>query len=106
MSNSNQDLQKQVNNLNEKMDLVLHHVNEQRLQRERVEDLLNDLSAVGKDAFQSTVDELEKRDIELNVDDIKCLSLRFVRNIDNFSQMLSTFESVMDFIKDAAPIVN
>ncbi|MGM0531489.1 MAG: DUF1641 domain-containing protein [Bacteroidota bacterium] len=106
MAENNQDLQTQINDINRKLDLVLHHVDEQRLKRESVEDLLDDMSIVGKDAFQSTVSELDKRDIELNVDDLKCLSLRFLRNIDNFSQMLSTFESMMDLIKDAGPVAN
>lgn len=106
MAENNQDLQKQINDINRKLDLVLHHVDEQRLKRESVEDLLNDMSIVGKDAFQSTVEELDKRDIEINVDDLKCLSLRLLRNVDNFSQMMSTFESMMDLIKDASPILN
>lgn len=106
MAENNQNLQNQIDDINRKLDLVLHHVNEQRLKRESVEDLLQDASIIGKDAFQSTVAELDKRDIELNVDDLKCLSLRFIRNIDNFSQMLDTFESMMDLIKDAAPIAN
>ena len=106
MAENNQDLQKQINEINEKLDLVLHHVNEQRLQRESLNDLANDLSIVGKDAFQSTVDELDKRDIEVNVDDLKALSLRMLRNVDNFNQMLDTFESMVDLTKDAGPIVN
>jgi len=106
MAENNQDLQQQINDINRKLDLVLHHVDEQRLKRESVEDLLEDMSIVGKDAFQSTVSELDKRNIELNVDDLKCLSLRFIRNIDNFSQMLNTFESIMDLMKDAGPIAN
>ena len=106
MAENNQDLQKQINDINRKLDLVLQHVDEQRLKRESVEDLLDDMSIVGKDAFQSTVAELDKRNIELNVDDLKCLSLRMLRNVDNFSQMLNTFESMMDLIKDVSPILN
>ena len=106
MAENNQDLQAQINDINRKLDLVLHHVDQQRLKRESVEDLLDDMSIVGKDAFQSTVSELDKRDIDLNLDALKCLSLRFLRNIDNFSQMLNTFESMMDLVKDAGPIAN
>ena len=106
MAENNQDLQKQINDINRKLDLVLQHVDEQRLKRESVEDLLDDMSIVGKDAFQSTVAELDKRNIELNVDDLKCLSLRMLRNVDNFSQMLNTFESIMDLIKDVSTILN
>lgn len=106
MAENNQDLQKQINEINQKLDQVLHHVNEQRLQRESLNDLADDLSIIGKDAFQSTVDELDKRDIEVNVDDLKNLSLRMLRNVDNFNQMLDTFESMVDLTKDASPIVN
>jgi uncharacterized protein YjgD (DUF1641 family) len=106
MAENNQDIQKQIDDINRKMDLVLQHVNAQRLKRERTEDLLEDLSIVGKDAFKSTVEELDKSNIELNVDDLKNLSLRFIRNIDNFSQMLETFESMMDLVRDAGPVAN
>lgn len=106
MTEREQDLQQQINDMNKKLDLVLHHVNEQRLKRERTEDLLDDLSIVGKDAFRSTVDELDKRNIELNVDDLRCLSLRLLRNTENFSKVLLTFESLMDLMKDAGPILN
>ena len=106
MAENNQDLQRQINEINQKLDQVLHHVNEQRLQRDSFNDLADDLYIVGKDAFQSTVDELDKRDIEVNVDDLKNLSLRMLRNVDNFNQMLDTFESMVDLTKDAGPIVN
>jgi len=106
MAENNQDLQKQINEINQKLDQVLHHVNEQRLQRDSFNDLADDLYIVGKDAFQSTVDELDKREIEVNVDDLKNLSLRMLRNVDNFNQMLDTFESMVDLTKDAGPIVN
>mgnify|MGYP001028491081 FL=1 len=106
MAENNQDLQKQIHDINRKLDLVLHHVNEQRLQRETLNDLADDLSIIGKDAFQSTVEELDKREIEVNIDDLKNLSLRMLRNVDNFNQMLDTFESLVDLSKDAGPIVN
>lgn len=106
MAENNQDLQKQINQINQKLDQVLHHVNEQRLQRESFNDLADDLYIAGKDAFQSTVEELDKRDIEVNVDDLKNLSLRMLRNVDNFNQMLDTFESMVDLTKDAGPIIN
>jgi uncharacterized protein YjgD (DUF1641 family) len=106
MADNNQDLQKQINEINDKLDQVLHHVNEQRLQRESLNDLADDLYIAGKDAFQSTVDELDKREIEVNVDDLKNLSLRMLRNVDNFNQMLDTFESLVDLSKDAGPIIN
>ncbi len=106
MSNEQDNIQEQINQINEKLDLVLHHVNEQRLKSERLEDLVDDLSIVGTDAFRSTVGELDKRGIELDVDDIKGLSLSVLRNVSNFSKAIDLFEQVIDLSKDMGPIIN
>ena len=106
MSSKQDNLQEQINQINEKLDLVLHHVNEQRLKSERLEDLVDDLSIVGTDAFRSTVDELDKRGIELDVDDIKGLSLSILRNVSNFSKAIDLFEQIIDLSKDMGPIIN
>jgi len=106
MSNEQDNIQEQINQINEKLDLVLHHVNEQRLKSERLEDLVDDLSIVGTDAFRSTVGELDKRGIELDVDDIKGLSLSVLRNVSNFYKAIDLFEQVIDLSKDMGPIIN
>ncbi len=99
------NMQEQINQINQKLDLVLHYVNEQRLKSEVIEDLVNDLSIIGKDAFTSTVEELDKQGIELNVDDIKSLVFKFIRNINNISQMIDLLESMNDLAKDVGPII-
>jgi len=99
------NMQEQINQINQKLDLVLHYVNEQRLKSEVIEDLVNDLSIIGKDVFTSTVEELDKQGIELNVDDIKTLAFKFIRNINNISQMIDLLESMNDLAKDVGPII-
>ncbi|MFO7940423.1 MAG: hypothetical protein R6U66_11820 [Bacteroidales bacterium] len=105
MEDANQTIQTQINQLNEKMDLVLHYVNQQRLKSEQIDDLVSDLSIIGKDAFTSTVDELDKQGIELDVDSVKALTFKFLRNIENISQVMSIFESFVDLSKDVGPII-
>lgn len=102
----NQEIQTQINDLNKKMDLILDHIHEQNQKREVVEDLVEDLSIVSRDAYKSTVEELEEQQISLDLDEAKLLLYKFMRNIGNISALIDTFESLNDFIKDAAPIAN
>jgi len=100
------NVQEQINEINQKLDLLLQYVNEQRLKSETIEDLVSDVSIISKDAFSSVVSELDKQGIELNVDDIKELAYKLVRNVNNFSQVMDMFESITDLLKDAGPIIN
>lgn len=102
--NSN-NIQAQINDINQKLDTVLQYINEQRLKNEATDDLVRDLSIIGKDAFTTTIEELDKQGIELNVDDLKTLAFKFIRNINNFSQLMDMFESLNDLAKDVGPIV-
>jgi uncharacterized protein YjgD (DUF1641 family) len=101
---SEKDLQQQISELNQKVDLLLEYVNEQRQKREVVDDLITDVSIIGKDAFKSVVEELDQRGCELDTLAIKELLFKLLRNVNNISQVLDMFESTVDLVKDAAPI--
>lgn len=102
----NNEIQAQITELNKKMDLILNHMHAQQQKSEVVEDLLDDLSIVSRDAYKSTVEELDHQGIELDIDELKMLMYKFMRNIGNISTVIDTFESLNDFIKDAGPIAN
>ena len=99
-------LQVQISELNAKVDLLLEHVNEQRLKTNQLEDLVSDISIVGKDVYDTAVVELENRQVELDPEQLKGMGLRVLRNIGNFRDLLMTFESMADLVKDVTPIVN
>ncbi|MCB2197128.1 MAG: DUF1641 domain-containing protein [Bacteroidetes bacterium] len=99
------NVQQQINEINQKLDLLLGYMNEQRLKSETIEDLVSDVSIISKDAFTSVVYELDKQGMELNVDDIKTLVYKLIRNVNNFSQVMDMFESITDLLKDAGPMV-
>lgn len=101
---ADKDIQKQIDDINVKLDEILVCATQQRLRSERLDDLVSDFSIIGKDAFTSTVTELEKQGIELNVDDIKHLTFKLIRNIDKFTDVISTFESAHDLLKDLGPV--
>jgi uncharacterized protein YjgD (DUF1641 family) len=100
------ELKIQVAELNTKVDLLLDYVNQQRLKTNQLEDLVSDLSIVGKDFYDTAVDELDNRMIEIDPDQVKCLILRILRNIENMNRFLEIFESMNDLLIDAAPIFN
>ena len=100
------DIQTQINTLNDKVDLILEYVNQQRLKSQSVDDLIADVSIIGKDMYDSAVMELENRSIEVDPEDVKMIALKILRNVRNINGVLDTFESTTDFLKDASPIVN
>ena len=98
--------QTQIDELNSKLDLILEEMAAQRNARIERNDLVNDLSLVGKDVFSTTVDSLDKAGVELDTEMLGSLMIKIVRNISTFNQLMDSLESANDFIKDASPIIN
>ena len=103
---SDKSIQPQLDEINQKLDLVLHYVNQQRLKSEAIEDLVTDVSIIGRDVFHDVVNELDNQNIELDIDEIKILIFKLIKNVGNFVTVLSAFESLNDFLKDAGPVAN
>jgi uncharacterized protein YjgD (DUF1641 family) len=100
------DINQQIADLNQKVDVLLEYVNQQRLSTQSVQDLINDFSIIGKDVYDSTVEELDKRQVHLKPEELTDLGVSFLRNINNFNVMMNSFESMVDLAKDLSPIVN
>jgi uncharacterized protein YjgD (DUF1641 family) len=98
------DLQKQIDEINVKLDAILDCATAQKLRSERLDDLVADANIIAKDAFRSTVEELEKQGVELNWDDLKFLSLKLMKNVGKFTYVLDTFESLYDLMQDMGPV--
>ena len=97
--------QDQLKEINQKLDLLLENVNQQRLKSEVVEDLISDVSLIGKDAFQASVDMLEQQGVELDGEAIQLMFFKLLKNMNNFSMILNMFESMVDLTKDLNPII-
>jgi uncharacterized protein YjgD (DUF1641 family) len=102
---SEKSLQEQIDKINSKLDLLIEEVTIQRQNREAMNDLLDDVAVIGKDAFRNVVTELDNAGIELNRDALKCLTLRLIRNIENMGMVVEMLESISDLTKDLTPIV-
>ena len=99
-------IQEQISALNLKMDLILESIEQQKRNREEIDDLISDLSIVAKDAFQHTVVMLDKSQVEFDHSGIPMLLIKILQNIDTFYEMLEMLESAKDFMKDVSPILH
>ena len=96
----------QIAELNQKVDMILEYVNQQRLKSQAIDDLVADVSIIGKDAYDSTVKALDEREVVLDPDQLRELGIRVAQNIGNFNTLLDGMGSAMDLLKDAGPIAN
>jgi len=97
-------MQDQINDINKKLDIILEEIELQRVHRREMEDLKDDLMRVGKDVFQSTVEELEEVADHIKTGDMLHLGKKLLRNVNNISGMFDQLESMSDLINDVAPI--
>ena len=100
------NLEQRIDALDKKMDLILEYVHRQKMNSNMIEDLVSDLSIVGKDAYDSTVKELDKRQVVLEPSELTDLVVSLLRNIGNIKTVLETLEMAVDLGKDVGPIAN
>lgn len=98
-------LQEQINDINRKLDLLIDEVSIQRQSREAVNDLIDDVAVIGKDAFKQMVIQLDDAGIEMDGEAIRCLVMKLLRNVSSFGMVLETLESLSDLVKDLTPVV-
>ncbi|MBN1416177.1 MAG: DUF1641 domain-containing protein [Bacteroidales bacterium] len=99
------NVQEQLNEINRKLDLVMECAMTQRLRSNAFEDLVADLSIVGKDVYDSSVALLEKHDMEIDPEEFRILAIRLLKNVKNINAAIGAFESTFDLVRDAAPLV-
>lgn len=97
---------KQIAELNQKVDMILEYVNQQRLKSQAIDDLVADVSIIGKDVYDSTVKALDDHEVVLEPDELRELGIRMAQNVGNFNAMLDTLGSTMDLLRDVGPIAN
>jgi uncharacterized protein YjgD (DUF1641 family) len=102
---SNEILEQQIKELNQKVDLLLEFITEQRQTRQVIDDLTDDLTRVGNDLIKTSIKELDDYGLEVDMEEVKSLVFRFLRNIETFNSLLSLLQSADDLAKDAYPIV-
>ncbi len=99
------NLQVQINELNLKLDIILEEIELQKRRRREMEDLKNDLMRVGKDVYETAVEELDQIHDYVNTKDILHFGKYMLRNINTISKVIQQLESTKDFLKDASPLI-
>lgn len=98
------NIQKQIDEINGKLDIILDEIEHQRRHRREMDDLKDDLTRVGKDLYLSAVDELEEVHDHINTGDMLYLGKKVLRNVNNITKMFEQLESITDFLHDATPL--
>ena len=81
---TNKEVDNKLDRVNDKLDVILDELNLQRGRREQVNDLMNDVTIIGKDLFETTVSRLDKAGIEVKGHDLEKLGLKIIRLLKRF----------------------
>lgn len=90
--------------LDRKLDLVLAEIDSIRRVRREFEELKEDLSRVGKDAFRTAVIEMDEVAPFVSTGDFAALAKRLLRNVNTLNEILGQLESAREFVADATPL--
>lgn len=99
------NIQTQIDQINKKLDIILEEIELQKKHRLEVEDLKDDLMRVGKDLYQTAVEELDQIHDHLSTRDILHFGKYMLRNVNTISKVVQQLESTKDFLNDAAPLI-
>jgi uncharacterized protein YjgD (DUF1641 family) len=98
-------IQNQIDEINQKLNIILEEIELQREHRRMIEDLKDDLYRVGKDLYETAIVELEEVHDQLQTSDILHLGKKLLRNVNNLSRAFDQMESTRDFLRDVSPLV-
>ncbi len=100
------ELQEQLDELHQKMDMVLEYVSLQNQKREEIDDFVEDAGIVIKDVVRHTSGMLQNAQVELDHVDLPGLMIKVLQNLGTFHEMFEMMESAKDFMKDVTPILH
>jgi len=97
-------MEQQIFQINQRLDFITEYLQEQQRRQREWDELKEDLTAVGKDVFQTAVKELDEIAYHFDTADLLYLLKKLLRNTRNLTKMIDQVESVTDFVHDAAPL--
>lgn len=97
--------QNQIDEINQKLNIILEEIELQREHRRMMEDLKDDLYRVGKDLYETAIVELEEVHDHIKTGDMLHLGKKLLRNVNNLSRAFDQMESARDFLRDVSPLV-
>lgn len=97
-------IQNQINELNNKVDTLLEYIIAQNKKNQAIDDFIDDAYKVGIDLFKTSAVELDNNGVEVDMDEVKILIFKLLKNIQTFNTLISMLESMVDLVKDATPL--
>lgn len=97
-------IQNQINELNNKVDTLLEYIIAQNKKNQAIDDFIDDAYKVGIDLFKTSAVELDNNGVEVDMDEVKILIFKLLKNIQTFNTLMNMLESMVDLVKDATPI--
>ncbi len=100
----NKKIEQQLLEIHQKLDLLTAQMREQQRRQRELQELKEDLTIIGKDIFQSAVQELDEVAHHFDTTDLLYLLKKLLRNTRNLTKLMDQMESTADFVQDAAPL--
>lgn len=100
----NKELLLEIKKLNEKLDVISQHLNEQEKRAREVQELKADLAIIGKDMFDAAVEELEDVAPYFDTRDFVYLLKLILRNVRPLTRLLQQVQSMDDLAQDLRPL--
>jgi uncharacterized protein YjgD (DUF1641 family) len=100
----NKKIEQQLLEIHQKLDLLTAQMREQQRRQRELQELKEDLTIIGKDIFQSAVQELDEVAHHFDTTDLLYLLKKLLRNTRNLTKLMDQMESAADFVQDAAPL--
>jgi len=101
---ADQNLELQLQSIDKKLDLISEELAVVRRQREELNELKQDLTIIVKDVFNTAIVELEDIAPFVQTGDFLHLLKKILQNTRNITNVMTQFESALDFFEDAKPI--
>lgn len=100
------NIEQQIAEMNRKLDFLMEELLEQKMQREKWNDLAEDASHISKDVMATATSVLDNSGVAISQEAITELAIKLLRNMDNIHQVLDLLESASDLAEDAGRIIH
>jgi len=102
----NHSVLERMDRLEQKLDLILENLSQQELKEEETRELGSELSNIANHVFKGMVKELDKQNLQFELDSVMDLFTALVRNLPTLVKLVKMLEDANDLISEVSPIAN
>ncbi len=98
------DIKEKLNEIGQKLDVILDEVYAQKTHRKSMEDLNADMMKIGESLYDIALKNLEEISEYTSIDSVFYFAKKLARNIDNLTKLFGRLESLIDFWESLEPL--